>query len=151
MKIIIDTREQQSYQFTKNAIQTERAALPVGDYSLEGFIDRVAVERKSLDDMVGCLLGKERDRFERELARAGSYERFVVVIEASLHDVSRGHYRSQMQPHSALQSITAFYIRYGIPFLFCGDRAGGEYITYSILQKYLSEIEKRFDQLRKGG
>ena len=149
MKIIIDTREQAPYQFLKNAIQTERAALPCGDYSLAGFADKIAVERKTLDDLIGCLMGKDRDRFERELARAGCYERFAVVIEASLYDISAGRYRSDMKPHAALQSITAFFIRYGIPFLFCGDRAGAEYLTFSILEKFAYEIHARLKLLTK--
>ena len=128
---------------------TERAALPAGDYSLAGFADKIAVERKSLNDLIGCLMGKDRDRFERELARAGSFERFAVVVEAALHDVSAGRYRSEMKPHAVLQSVTAFYVRYGIPFLFCGDRAGAEYITFSVLEKFAYEIQARLALLNK--
>ena len=149
MKILTDTREQKPYTFKKYPVQTERATLAAGDYSLAGFQARVAVERKSLDDLIGCLTGKDRERFEKELARAGSYERFAVVSESDTQDVSAGHYTSNMEPHAALQSITAFYIRYGIPFLFCGNRDSAEYVTYSILQKYYYEIEKRFNILRK--
>jgi hypothetical protein len=96
-------------------------------------------------------MGKNRERFERELARAGSFERFAVVIEAGLHDVKAGRYRSEMKPHAVLQSVTAFYIRYGIPFLFCGDRAGAEYLTYSILEKFAYEIHARLKLLNKIG
>jgi len=149
MKILTDTREQLPYSFEKYPVKAETTGLPVGDYSLAGFSDRIAIERKSLDDLVGCLTGKNRERFERELSRAGSYERFAVVIEADIQDVSAGHYTSNMKPHAALQSITAFYIRYGIPFLFCGDRPGAEYMTYSILQKYTYEIEKRYKALQQ--
>lgn len=151
MKIIIDTREQKPYTFSKHLAEVERGGLPAGDYSLSGFQDRIAVERKSLDDLIGCLTGGNRERFERELARAGSYERFAVVVESSTEDVARGRYRSEMKPHSVFQSITAFYIRYNIPFLFCGSREGSEYMTYSILEKYAYEIEKRFKALRKRG
>lgn len=149
LKILTDTREQLPYSFEKYAVQTEAAALAAGDYSLAGFQDRVAVERKSLNDLIGCLTGADRSRFEKELARAGSFERFAVVVEASLQDLTAGRYTSNMEPHAALQSITAFYIRYGIPFLFCGNRDGAEYMTFSIIQKYFYEIEKRFRILTK--
>ena len=151
MKIITDSREQLPYEFSSYQVEISTAALPAGDYSLAGFTDRIGIERKSLDDLIGCLTGKDRDRFERELAKAGSFERFVVVVESSLQDVSFKRYRSAMSPHSVLQSVTAFYIRYGVPFLFCGDRAGGEYITHSILSKYLYEIDKRYQHARKAG
>ena len=144
LKILTDTREQLPYTFENYPVQIGRAALTVGDYSLAGFQDRIAIERKSLNDLIGCLTGTNRIRFEKELARAGSFERFAVVVESDIQDVSAGHYVSKMQPHAALQSITAFYIRYGIPFLFCGNRDGAEYMTFSILQKYYYEIEKRF-------
>ena len=149
MKVLIDTREQLPYKFFKYSVKTETTGLPVGDYSIAGFTDRIGIERKSIDDLITCLTGKNRDRFERELARAGSFERFVVVIESDIQDVSAGRYKSDMKPHAALQSITAFYIRYGIPFLFCGNRDGAEYMTFSILQKYYYEIEKRFKVMQK--
>jgi hypothetical protein len=49
-----------------------------------------------------------------------------------------------MKPQAALQSITAFFIRYRVPFLFCGNRAGAEYMTYGLLAKYLREIGERY-------
>lgn len=61
MKIVIDTREQTPYGFAKYDAEPIRAALPTGDYSLPGFEDRVAIERKSLDDLVGCLKGDKRE------------------------------------------------------------------------------------------
>ena len=48
MNIIIDTREQNPYTFEKYNVTIERAVLPVGDYSLPGFEDHVAIERKHL-------------------------------------------------------------------------------------------------------
>jgi ERCC4-type nuclease len=49
MKILIDTREQIPFNFSRYGVQTETDALPVGDYSIPGFEDRVAIERKSND------------------------------------------------------------------------------------------------------
>ena len=144
--ILIDTREQQPYQFTQGNIDTQVDTLPISDYSLLGFTDRVAVERKILDDLVGCLKGKSRDRFERELQKGRYLDLFVVVVEASMNDIRSHTYRSNMKPHSVLQSIIAFQIRYGTSFIFCGGRAGGEYVTLSLLQKYIYEIEKRYQQ-----
>lgn len=64
-------------------------ALPAGDYSLPGFEDRVAIERKSVDNLIGCLMNSDRSRFERELQRASHYDLFAVVVESTLHGVSR--------------------------------------------------------------
>ncbi len=148
MKILIDTREQQPYNFSRFEVETDRATLSTGDYSLPGFEDKAAIERKALDDLVSCLMGSNRDRFERELAKLRVYDLAAVVIEATLDDVSKGRYRSQMKAHAAIQSIVSFQVRYRIPFVWCGNRAGGEYITYSLLNKYLYEITKRFEQAK---
>jgi ERCC4-type nuclease len=149
MRILIDTREQQPFSFTRYEVATEPATLPVGDYSLPGFEDRVAVERKALEDLISCLMGSNRDRFERELYRGRHYDLFAVVVEATLSDVLRGHYRSGMKAHAALQSIIAFQVRYRVPFVWAGNRKGAEYITYSLLSKYLREIGERFKQATK--
>ena len=146
MVIICDSREQAPFQFQGWTVELRQAALPSGDYSLIGFEDRVALERKSIDDLVGCFMGDNRGRFEKELARARSYELFAVVVEAGLPDVAQGRYTSNMKPQAALQTITAFFVRYGVPFMFCGSRAGAEYMTASLLSKHLYEIEKRYKQ-----
>ncbi|MGO9175718.1 MAG: ERCC4 domain-containing protein [Desulfobaccales bacterium] len=149
MKILIDSREQTPFLFRSYDVTPEVVGLPVGDYSLPGFQDRAAIERKSLNDLVGCLMNGNRERFERELARGRCYELFAVVVEANLSDVSQGRYRSEMKPQAALQSITAFIVRYRVPFLFCGNRAGAEYMTYSLLSKYLREIGEKYRQATK--
>ncbi|MFZ0931362.1 MAG: ERCC4 domain-containing protein [Syntrophobacteraceae bacterium] len=149
MNILIDAREQAPFTFERFHAHIERLTLPAGDYSLPGFEDRVSIERKSLDDLIACLMNSNRARFERELARAQHYELFCVVVESSLDDVSKGRYRSEIKPHAALQSIFAFQIRYRVPFVWAGNRAGAEYVTYSLLEKFLGELEKRFRQATK--
>lgn len=141
MKILVDTREQKPFVLrssTAEVIPTERTTLKTGDYSLEGYADRVAVERKSLDDLAQCL-GRERDRFERELARAAELESFAVVVEGSFEDLMRGRYRSRLNPHAACQSVMAFSAKYGTPFFFAGDRHGAAYATVSFLRQYLKQ------------
>ena len=152
MKIIIDTREQLPYAFASEYYEgttTERDTLTVGDYSLAGLTDLVAVERKSLDDLLGCLT-RERERFERELQRAAALESFMVVIEGSEDDLLGGKYRSRMNTHSAYQSIAAFEARYkGVRFRFAGDRGKGEYFTHSFLRQFLRETYKRLDYIKR--
>lgn len=148
MKIITDTREQRPYSFENYGVQVIPGTLQTGDYSLPGFEDQVAIERKSLNDLIGCLKGKGRERFEKELSRARSYEFFAVVVEADLRQISTKQYHSAMPPHSVIQSLAAFHVRYGVPFLFCGNRAGAEYMAHSFLSKHLYEISKRFEQAK---
>lgn len=145
MKIIIDTREQEPFAFRHERMEaeTEPGTLAVGDYSLAGLTDRVAVERKSLPDLVMCL-GRERERFERELARGAALDAFAVVCEASWLDLSRGEYRSRLNPHAACQSVLAFAGKYRLPFLFAGSRSAAEYMTWGFLRQYLEGARKRW-------
>ncbi len=75
--------------------------LRTGDYSVSGYEDQVAIERKTIDDLVGCL-GKHRDRFERELQRAKDFQFFAVVVESSYFELSEGIYRSRLHPNSGV-------------------------------------------------
>jgi len=136
MIVAIDNREQLAYSFQGYDCTVEAATLGTGDYSITGFTDKIAVERKSLDDLLGCLTAG-RERFEKELARARSLDRFCVLVEASFEDLAKGMYRSAMRPHSACQSIIAWQVRYGTPFVFAGSRKAAEYYCHSFLAKYL--------------
>jgi len=149
LRIICDSREQAPFGFCKFECLVQAGTLATGDYSLVGLEDRCAVERKGLDDLLGCLTGEGRERFERELARARGMECFAVVVEASMLDVAEGRYRSRMKPHAALQSVLAFQVRYKVPFLWCGNRAGAEYATFHYLRHYLREAQERLRAVLK--
>ena len=144
MKIVTDSREQLPYQFRT---PSEVGALPCGDYSLAGGEHLVAVERKTIDDLIGCLTSG-RERFERELHKGKALDYFALVVEASLTDLANGKYRSKMNPRSAVQSLLAFSIRYRLPIFFCESRRYGQRITESLLCKYAREIEKRWQSIQ---
>lgn len=138
LQIVVDTREQRPYDFAGLPVETGAAALRAGDYSLPGYEGRVAVERKELSDLIGCLT-YGRPRFTRELARLASYEFAAVVVEAGFLHLLLGRYRSNMKPVAAVASIAAMHVRHGVPFLFAGDRRGGERLVYELLRRFQKE------------
>jgi ERCC4-type nuclease len=138
MKILIDTREQKPYSFETEAVT---GTLATGDYSVCGLENHVSIERKELNDLIGCL-SQGRERFERELFRAKSLDYFALVVEADLSDIAKGAYRSKMLPRAVLQSLMTFSIRYKMPIFFCGNRGNGQVVTESLLVKYCREVEK---------
>ena len=150
MTILVDTREQRPFTFEHERydVQIQPGTLSVGDYSLAGLQDKVAVERKSLPDLVGCL-GRERERFERELQRGAALDAFAVVVEAAWADLAGGNFRSQLNPHAACQSVLAFMARYRVPFLFAGSRAAAEYAAWGLLHQYLASARKRWASIVK--
>lgn len=138
LTIVVDTREQAPFSFSGaayDATTTERGTLSVGDYSLSGLTNLVAIERKSLADLVQCL-GRERDRFDAELLRGRALQFFAVVCEGSWRQLACGEYRGKLNAKSAVQSVASFMARYNIPFFFAETRPAAEYITWSWLKQY---------------
>lgn len=150
MTVVVDSREQVPFSFAHERYEarTKLGALTVGDYSLAELEDKVAVERKSLPDLVLCL-GRERERFERELQRGAALDAFAVVVEASWAELAGGQYRSQLNPHSACQSVLAFMSRYRVPFIFAGSRSAAEYACWGFLRQYLEGARKRWKAIAK--
>ena len=149
MRIVQDSREQAPYAFNAPRYAgtvVEVGTLQTGDYSLHGLTDLIALERKSLSDLCGTLTAG-RERFKRECERGRGREYFGLVIEASMDDVRRHNYRSQMTPQSLLQTLAAWSIRYGLHVHWCGSREGGEYMVHSLLEKFLKEQQTRLAAL----
>ena len=82
VEIVADQRELDSHiardLSTREGIETRLETLAVGDYVLS---DRVAVERKSVDDFLDTLVGGDRSMFEQVGAAARHYARPVVILE----------------------------------------------------------------------
>jgi DNA excision repair protein ERCC-4 len=74
---ICDTREQ--LPLCLEPLRVQSGTLDTGDYSLSGCEHIVRIERKSLDDLLGCV-GRDRERFDREVQRLLAYP--VRVIES---------------------------------------------------------------------
>lgn len=124
---VVDTREQTPLKLQLKpgeVLKAERGNLYTGDYSIKGLENHVAIERKSIDDLMGCI-GKDRERFEREIARLRGYPVKALVVEATWEQIESGSYRSKVHPSSAIGTMMG-WISQGIPVTMAGnhDRAG---------------------------
>lgn len=137
--LLIDTREQRPLRFS-DLVRVERATLPTGDYSAAGLTDRVAIERKSLPDLVACC-GPERERFLDCCRRLRDYELGAVVVEASVNDVLAHAYRSRMHPQSVLGTTIAIFADYGVPTIWAGDERNAASIVERLLVRMLAKRE----------
>lgn len=135
LPVLIDTREQSPFPFAGYPVSIQTATLEAGDYSLSGFDRRIAIERKSLDDLLGCLT-HDRERFERELTRMRGYDVAMVIVESPLVAMRQHRYRSRMEPEAAEQSWKSMMQRFMVPFHFAADRADAELFTYDMLRHY---------------
>ncbi len=118
---VIDTREQKPWSL--DPLKTVPGTLYTGDYSILGLEQVIAVERKSLDDLLGCI-GGSRDRFEDCIQRLQSYPVRCVIIESTWRDFESGLWqtRSRVHPASAVSSVLGWMAK-GIPFIFAGGPA----------------------------
>jgi len=92
--------EQKPYSFRpfrKWFADIERRKLPAGDYSVAGLEDRVAVERKSLQDLFnGCSPYGSRDAFGRACERMKKPGFAAPVIEGSITKILRSNEVQEM-------------------------------------------------------
>lgn len=119
---LIDTREQLAID--PGPLRSEPATLATGDYSVKALEHVVAIERKSLPDLLGCI-GGDRERFEREIQRLLAYPVRAIVVEASWADLEAGEWRSQVSPAAAVGSVLG-WIAAGVPVVMAGNRERAE-------------------------
>jgi DNA excision repair protein ERCC-4 len=114
--VIIDTREQVPLPFAR--LKTQAGTLTTGDYSVAGLESLFAVERKSISDLVGCCVGENRQRFERELHRLRGFRFKRLLIVGTEAQIQEGEYCSNIRPRAVMSTLGAFEARYDLPVVF---------------------------------
>lgn len=132
---IVDTREQAPLDLY---LPTEVATLRGADYSVKHLEDYIAVERKSLPDLIACC-GRERERFEVCLKRMEAYPHRLLVIEASLLDIKAGGWRGKINPGQVMNTLNSWAKHVSI--FPAHDRATAALVVCGFL---LSAARKRF-------
>jgi len=141
-RIIIDTREQAEYSF---ACQVVHRKLDAGDYSVEGFESRVAVERKSLPDFVHTVI-HDFDRFAAELEKLSQMDAACIVVEADLDAVLRGLQADALRsvsPASLLGAALHISLRWHVPIYWCGSRQAACAFTDAFLRTFVRVAVQR--------
>ena len=136
MKVVIDTREQLPYEFEDSITRT----LQTGDYSIFGYEKQFTVERKSKADAYGSI-GRGRTRYVKELERLSEIDYSAIVVEASLSNFVEPPRFSQLNPKSAINSLLAWSIRYGVHIYFADNRVMGNLLTVRILERYWKKLQ----------
>lgn len=132
----IDTREQRPYSFP-DGWPVMKATLKTGDMTLLGHEDVFVIERKSLNDLVGCIF---TDRFRRELERLREYKHAFLAIEASIYKIENMLEKicpqSKAKPASVIGFLQSVPLLYGVHVLFLDDRKTAEKYVAGLLEKY---------------
>ena len=111
--------------------EMKKKRLKVGDYTFEGYEDKVAIEKKSgIAELFKNLTAKERPRFVRMLKKLSKYEYKCIIVEDAITDIHLVyHTMKKKAPKMELTPNTIFYwigritFDYKIPIIFSGNRA----------------------------
>jgi Fanconi anemia group M protein len=99
----------------RDDFRTRLETLAVGDYILS---DRVAVERKTVDDFLDTLTGGDRSMFEQVGDAARHYSRPVVIIEGS--DL---YGKRDVHPNAIRGALSSLAVDFGASILQTEDEA----------------------------
>lgn len=122
--IVQDSREQTPLSFHNfRGIETIRQGLKTGDYSVLGRESEICFERKSVQDLVGTLIGGH-ERFLREMERMRDFKAKYILIEHSpeilyTYCVKHGW---GYKFNTIIQSLLAYACHYQVRVRFCKDR-----------------------------
>lgn len=135
LTIIVDTREQDAYEFPGGDVLIIKQKLDAGDYSLVDHERHVAVERKNLDDFVKTVV-LDMKRFRMELKALEKMDFAAVVVEGTIQDILSSRYKLGVHPQSVIGATAAIMMDYGVPIIFAGTRAAACHMTRSLLERY---------------
>ena len=121
--VLIDTREKDPFDFSRfpNWIAEEkRQKLDVGDYSIQGMEKVLALERKSLSDLITTLI-QQRLRFFKMCEKLAQYQWRALLIEASYEDIKTPYdeeYNTLAHPNAVSGTLDALEARFSIPVIY---------------------------------
>lgn len=140
-----DTREQLGLDFSKfRGVDSVRGTLKTGDYSIQGHEENICFERKSVQDLVGTLIGGH-ERFLREMERMRTFKAKYILVEHTpdmLYNYCAKH-GWQHKFNTIIQSLLAYACHYQVRVRFCKSRED--------MAQYIVKKAKEFlDEQRKG-
>jgi DNA excision repair protein ERCC-4 len=139
--IIVDTREQMPWEFGFHT--TSRRKLDTGDYSIEGFENILAVERKKSVSAIATNLTESR--FPDVLKRLSEIKHNFILCEFTLEEVYKFPEGSDI-PQSKrdklrisgkyiVKRLIEIQMDYNIPIIFCEDHDLAERYAVSIMKR----------------
>jgi len=145
--VIKDTREQDGYYFSsfdKCSGMIEQK-LDTGDYTIQGFEDKVCVERKGCVEELAVNLGQKKHAFLNEIERMKDFPHKFLVLEFSLEDLLKfpDETRIPVKNKAALKitgkymikCLMEFALHNNVQILFCGNKYNAFLAVTSIFKR----------------
>jgi len=148
--IIIDTREQQPWVFEQYVVANKK--LDTGDYSIEGYENIFAIERKkSINEIANNII---EPRFKDVLTRLAQLKYSFLLLEFSMTDVlyypigsnlpKKLWSKIKITPAFIIKNILDWQLKYNIKVMFCNNASNAEKLAEYILKKiYVLESQQK--------
>lgn len=151
IQIVIDTREQTPLSHWPEWVQPVRGTLKTGDYSIAGYEEAFAVERKSLADFAGTMIGAYEARwdrpplrFNRELERLRHLDCSAVVVTATPEEVRGFRHHCGMDAHGALWGFAlSIFVGYRLP-VFCYAEPLASIFVADLARHFITSRGRRY-------
>ena len=124
--VLIDTREQTPFSFSNfpNWIKSERKLkLDAGDYSVEGMEKLLALERKTLSDLITTVM-QHRKRFFKACEKLAQYRWRALIVEACYEDIKSPYdddLNTLAHPNAVSGTLDALEAKFGIPVIYASQ------------------------------
>jgi len=139
--IIVDTREQKPWSFQYQA--TANIKLDTGDYSIDGYQNVLAIERKrNVAEFANNITEK---RFKDVVDRLSKIKHSYMLFEFDMNDVMRYPIGSdipkrlwdkiRISPSFIVKNIIDLQVENNIKIIFCGNSTNAEKVALSIMRK----------------
>lgn len=155
-RVMVDTREQLPWTFQGMRTDADQGYRPllvdtlpvalgdsVGDYAIDGLAYHCHIERKSMNDAHGTILGwgERREQFQRTLANLAGMKSSAVVVECSFQELvksapSRGKKSAKENAKILHRQVLAWMDDYRVPWVFCDTRRLAEITAFRWMYRY---------------
>jgi hypothetical protein len=147
--IIIDTREQIPWEFGFH--NTAKKKLDTGDYTIEGFENILAIERKKSVSEIATNLSESR--FSDVLDRLSKIKHPYMVFEFSLDEVYSFPVGSdipkklwdklRISGNYIIKRLIEIQLKYNIQVVFCGDSDNAEKFSASLMKRIYEQYHTK--------
>jgi ERCC4-type nuclease len=148
--VIIDTREQQGWEFTSDKVEsTISRKLDTGDYSIEGLEHVLCIERKkSVAEIAGNVID---DRFFRELERMAEFPHSFLICEFDFEDIvmypqgsnipKKMWKKVKVRGPLILKKLSEIQVNYDVHIVFAGNADNAVYAATNIMKRIHEKYE----------
>lgn len=149
--IIIDTREQIPWEFGYH--DTAKHKLDTGDYSIQGFENIIAIERKKSVSELATNLSESR--FKDVLQRLSTIKHPYMIFEFDLDEVydfpigsdipKKMWDKLRISGNYIVKRLIEIQLQYNIQVVFCGDANNAERFAVSLMKRIYERYNKQTD------